>query len=287
VDTIHTENSEFQIVQALKLSRTKRAALGEVFIEGTESVKMAVKAGLEITRIVVAASKFRFPSSAVRDSAPRMGLSQWARDLIRTSPGARVLELADNLYNKLCERQEPPELLVTARRRPLELADLKLGANPFILLFDRPGDMGNLGSVIRSFNSFGGDALFILGHGVDPWDPKVIRASLGSIFFTPVLLLRSGGELDGFISQQNKLNTLRVWGTDSGGEVPLSQAPLERPLLLVIGNEARGMSVALKQICDGIISIPLVGNVNSLNAACAASICMWELYRRSFPKGPE
>jgi TrmH family RNA methyltransferase len=278
MDTIHTENAEFQIVQALKLSRDKRAALGEVFIEGTESVKMAVKAGWEITRIVVAASKTRSP---VCDSTPRQGLSQWARDLIRASPEARVLEMADSLYKKLCDRQEPPEMLVTARRRTVDLEDLKLGANPFILLFDRPSDMGNLGSVIRSFNSFGGDALFILGHGVDPWDPKVIRASLGSVFFTPVLLLRSNGELDGFISDQKRLNTLRVWGTDSGGGIPLSQAALERPLLLVIGNEAKGMSVALKQICDGIISIPLVGNVNSLNAACAASVCMWELYRRS------
>ncbi|MDR3148123.1 MAG: RNA methyltransferase, partial [Treponema sp.] len=74
---------------------------------------------------------------------------------------------------------------------------------------------------------------------------------------------------------------LRVWGTDSGGSIPLSQAPLERPLLLVIGNEAKGMSAALTRICDGIISIPLSGAVNSLNAACAASVCMWELYRRS------
>ncbi|MDR0668748.1 MAG: RNA methyltransferase [Treponema sp.] len=279
---IHTEDAEFQIVQALKCSRTKRAALGEIFIEGTESVKMAVKAGLEITRIVTAASKFRSPVHA-----PPAGLSQWARDLIRTKPGARLLEMADGLYKNLCDRQEPPELLVTARRRTRALADLKLGANPFILLFDRPSDMGNLGSVIRSFNSFGGDALFILGHGVDPWDPKVIRASLGSVFFTPVLSLRSNGELDGFIAEQKKLNALRVWGTDSGGAVPLSRAPLERPLLLVIGNEARGMSAALKQICDGIINIPLVGNVNSLNVACAASVCMWELYRRSFDKHTE
>jgi TrmH family RNA methyltransferase len=275
---VNTENAEFQIVQALKLSRSKRAALGEIFIEGTESVKMAVRAGLEITRFIIAASKARPP---LYDSAPGPGLSRWARELIRASPGVRTLEMADALYKKLCDRADPPELLVTARKKTLNLADLNLGAEPFILLFDRPSDRGNLGSAIRSFNSFGGDALFILGHGVDPWDPKVIRASLGSIFFTPVVLLRSNGELDGFIAEQKKLNAMRVWGTDSGGAVSLSQAPLKRPLLLAIGNEARGISAALKRLCDGIISIPLMGDVNSLNAACAASVCMWELYRRS------
>ncbi|MDR1025583.1 MAG: RNA methyltransferase [Treponema sp.] len=281
---VDTENAEFQVVQALKLSRAKRSALGEIFIEGTESIKMAVRAGLEITRIIVAASRVRTGRRSVlpvRESAPRQGLSQWARDLIRSCPGAGVLELADDLYEKLCDRTDPPEMLVTAKRRLSALADLRLREDPFILLFDRPSDMGNLGSVIRSFNSFGGDALLILGHGVDPWNPKVIRASMGSVFFTPVVPLQSNGELGGFIAEQKARNGMRVWGTDSGGAVPLSQAPLERPLLLIIGNEARGMSAALKQLCDGVTGIPLAGDVNSLNAACAASIVMWELQRRS------
>jgi TrmH family RNA methyltransferase len=281
---IHTENAEFQIVRALKLSRTKRSAAGEVFIEGTESIKMAARAGLEITRIMVAASRLRPPASG---SVPPRGLSSWARDLIAANPGARLLEMADSLYEKLCDRQEPPELLVTARRKTLGLEDLNLRPDPFILLFDRPSDLGNLGSVIRSFNSFGGDALLILGHGVDPWNPKVIRASLGSDFFTPVVSLRSNGELGGFIERQKALNALRVWGTDSGGTIPLERAPLERPLLLIIGNEARGMSVTLRGLCDGITGIPLLGDVNSLNAACAASICIWEVYRRSGKGNPE
>jgi TrmH family RNA methyltransferase len=271
-ERIGTENAEFQVIRALKLSRVKRSGLGEIFIEGTESIKMAVRAGLEITRIITAGSRAPGP-------APR--LSQWARDLTGVCPGARVLEMAGDLYERLCDRTDLPEMLVTARRRDTALADLGPQENPFILLFDRPSDMGNLGSAIRSFNSFGGDALLILGHGVDPWDPKVIRASMGSIFFTPLVLLQSNEELVSFIAEQKNLNGMQVWGTDSGGAVPLSRAPLARPLLLIIGNEARGMSAALKQLCDGITAIPLSGEVNSLNAACAASIVMWELRRRS------
>jgi TrmH family RNA methyltransferase len=282
VHSIKTENGEYQIIGALKLSRSKRAETGEIFIEGTESVKMALRAGLEFTRIIVAGSAFR---GLTGRSGAGPGLSRWARDLIRSSPGARTLEIEDGLYGKLCDRADPPELLVTARRKSLSLDDLTLPGDPLILLFDRPGDMGNLGSAIRSLNALGGDALFILGHGVDPWDPKVIRASLGSVFFTPVVSLRSNGELERFIAEQKGRNGLWVWGTDSKGAVPLDAAGLRRPLLLVIGNEAKGMSVALKRLCDGIISIPITGEVNSLNAACAASICLWEASRPGSGRG--
>jgi TrmH family RNA methyltransferase len=267
IDSINTENAEFQIIQSLKLNRAKRAAMGEIFIEGIEPIKQALKAKLEITRIITAGAK---------------DLSGWGQDLISGNTTAKVLEISGSLYEKLCDRANPSELLVTAKRSPLSLGELTRAwpEKPFFLLFDRPGDTGNLGSVIRSFNSFGGDALFILGHGVDSYDPKVIRASLGSIFFTPPALLQSNEELNTFIADQKTRNGLKVWGTDSSGTIPLTQASLTRPLLLIIGNEAKGMSVALKQLCDGIISIPLEGEVNSLNAASAASICMWEVVRQ-------
>lgn len=275
-DTISSENAEFQIIQAIKLSRSKRAETGEIFIEGIEAIKMAIRAGLEITRIIVAASRIQAGSSGSRP-----GLSRWARDLIRSKPQARVLEITDPLYEKLCDRSEPLEILVTAKTKLIGLGELKLPEKPCILLFDRPSDTGNLGSSIRSINALGGDAFFILGHGVDPWDPKVIRSSLGAVFFTPIVPLRSNEELGGFIADQKKRNGLRVWGTDSGGATPLDEAELCRPLLLIIGNETKGMSIALKQFCDGIVGIPLSGDVNSLNAACAAGICLWEVCRRS------
>jgi TrmH family RNA methyltransferase len=273
-EAVTTENGEFQIIQALKLSRSKRAERDEIFIEGIQAVKMAVKAGLELTRIISAGS-----------GAPE--LSPWGRDLIRGNPGAAVLAMAAPLYRKLCDRREPLELLVTAKKKTADLGRLKLPRDPFILLFDRPSDAGNLGSTIRSLNALGGDALFILGHGVDPWDPKVIRSSLGSVFFTPVVSLGSNRELEDFVIEQKRRNGLRVWGTDSAGDVPLSSSALLRPLLLAVGNEAKGISAALRQLCDGIISIPLLGEVDSLNAACAASICMWELRRRSGAEAPD
>jgi TrmH family RNA methyltransferase len=72
-----------------------------------------------------------------------------------------------------------------------------------------------------------------------------------------------------------------IIGTDSGGSVSLAQEALKKPIMVIIGNEAKGMSVKLKNLCDKIIQIPVSGKVNSLNVACAASIIIWEVYKNT------
>ena len=270
---ISTENAEFQIIEALKNNRTKRANNNEIFIEGIESIKQAFSARLNITRIIITEK-----------------ISPWAKKLIRQFDKPenvqaseknvlKIIEMAEGLYRKLCDRNEPSEMLVTARLPKLTLDELTLPEKPFILVLDRPSDTGNLGSIIRSANSFGVDAILLLGHGVDPWDPKTIRASLGSVFFTVPIQLESLGALEEYMEFLISQHDIKVWGTDSDGILSLSSRALKRPLMLILGNEARGMSLALQDLCDGIISIPLSGEVNSLNLASAASIFMWEVLR--------
>jgi TrmH family RNA methyltransferase len=149
--------------------------------------------------------------------------------------------------------------------------------NPFILTLDRPGDFGNLGSTIRSANAFGVDAVYIIGHGVDVYEPKVIRASLGSVFFTEIKTIDSMEELEKIIKTKKTKNGLKVIGTDSQGAVSIGEKAYARPIMLIIGNESKGMSVKLRTVCDEIVKIPISGNINSLNVSCAASIIMWEI----------
>lgn len=265
---INGENAEFQIIESLKMNRSKRAKNREVFIEGIEPIKQALKAGLEITRIITTKK-----------------ISSWARETIEKKAAAdaapRIIEMSEELYRRLCDRGEPSEMLVTAKIRPLKVDGLTFSENPFILLLDRPSDMGNLGSIIRSANSFNADAILIIGHAADPWDPKTIRASLGSIFFSPPVQLESLEELECLIQKMKSRCGLKVWGTDSAGASSLAAQKPERPILLILGNEARGMSAGLKNLCDTTACIPLSGNVNSLNVAQAAGIFMWEIYRNS------
>jgi TrmH family RNA methyltransferase len=185
------------------------------------------------------------------------------------------------LYKSLCDRDEPSEIVITAKVDFLGIDDLRLPSNPFLLVFDRPSDMGNLGSLIRSANSFDVDAILIIGHGVDVYDPKVIRSSLGSIFHSKIVLVQSMPEFEAWITEQKRSNKLNVVGTDSTGDVSLLRHPLIKPIAVVLGNEAKGMSVALKNLCDYIVSIPVSGAVNSLNVACAGSIILWDVYKNS------
>ncbi|MCL2832191.1 MAG: RNA methyltransferase [Treponema sp.] len=199
--------------------------------------------------------------------------------------------MTDDLYKKLCDRNEPSEMLVTARmpgadglQLPgLTAGGLQLPDNPFILVLDRPSDTGNLGSIIRSANAFGVDAVLLIGHGVDPWDPKTIRASLGSVFFTAPIQLESLDEFSESLKTLKNKCSLKIWGTDTQGSSSLTNTVIKRPLALVLGNEAKGMSQALRSLCDGIIGIPVTGEVNSLNISCAAGIFMWEVLRNSAP----
>ncbi len=266
---ISVRNAEFQVIQSLKLNRAKRHQLAEIFVEGIESIKQALSAGIEITRLIV------------HDEA---GLSDWGKLLVKRSK-APLIEMSFDLYKELCDREEPSELLITARVAPVSLGELMLPAQPVVLIFDRPSDHGNFGSLIRSANAFDVDAVFVVGHGIDWYDPKVIRSSLGAIFHTTIVQIPSMQALKDWIAQEKARSAIRIVGTDSTGSDSLTDLALCRPVALILGNEAKGMSVALKEVCDQLVRIPISGAVNSLNVACAGSILLWDIYRndrRSF-----
>jgi len=260
---ISIENSEYQIISSLKLNREKRSKLKELFIEGTECIKQAVSANYEITRIIINNNK---------------DLSGWGKNLIENNKDAKIINMSDRLYNELSDKTNPSEMLVTVKMKQNKIDEIT-DINQFILVFDRPSDHGNLGSIIRSANAFGVDAVFIAGHGADAYESKVIRASMGSVFHTKIFIIESMEKLTEFVKTQKDKNNMQVIGTDSKADVSLINYKLEKPIMLIIGNEAKGMSKKLIELCDKIIKIPMKGDINSLNVSNAASILMWEIFK--------
>ncbi|HRW47202.1 MAG: RNA methyltransferase [Caldilineaceae bacterium] len=263
---ISTANAEYQIITSLKQNRTKRSKLGEIFVEGIESIKQAQRAGVAFTRII---------------AGDRLGLSDWAKGFIAANQDATVVEMSAPLYRELCDRDEPSEIVVTAKISAQDFWEIELSDNPCVLIFDRPSDHGNFGTILRSANSFAVDAVFVIGHAIDIYDPKVIRSSLGGIFHTKIAAVPSMEELRQWVAAQKERSGLRLVGSDSTGSVSLESHRLARPIALVLGNEAKGMSVALKELCDYVVSIPLAGSMNSLNVSCAGSILLWEIFKNS------
>ena len=276
VRPVRTRNATFQLLEALKRNRHKRNELGEVFIEGIEPIKQAVAAGRRVKRILCS----DFPA-----------LSRWARALIDRVDYEEILQLDGDLYRTLAERGEPSEMMMTVADVALGLEDVALGPAPLVLVFDRPSDHGNLGTMIRSANAFGVDLVITTGHGVDVRDPKVIRASMGAVFHTPVVQVGSIATLESWLTRLRAHVNLAVLGTDSTGSTPNTTPLLRRPCALIMGNEALGMSAALRRLSDGMVAIPMQGKVDSLNVACAASILLWQILAssasgRAEPSGP-
>ncbi|TGK51946.1 RNA methyltransferase [Leptospira kanakyensis] len=259
---ISVKNSEFQILMALRTNRSKRSQEKEVFVEGTENIKQLISARWQITRILF------------RDG---VNLSSWGESVLKSNPSAKQLEVSPELYLELSEKENPSELIVTAKISSYDLRDLPEIKNPFYLLFDRPSDLGNFGSILRSADAFSVDAVFVLGHAVDVYEPKVIRASLGSVFHTKIVFIESLSVLETFFKKEKERVGLQIVGSDSTGEYSLVDTTLNSPILVILGNEAKGMSVHLQSLCDFILKIPMYGVVNSLNVSVAGSILLWEI----------
>jgi TrmH family RNA methyltransferase len=262
---VGVENATFQHLEVLKRNREKRAKYREIFVEGVTSINALVETGHAITAIAYD-----------RDKA----LSRWAKGIIEAAEPQTIYRLSTELIAKLSDRADPSELIVTARPLERSLGDIPLSPDLFVVIFERPTNHGNLGSLIRTCDAFGVDALITTGHGIDTYDPAVIRASLGAIFHTRIIHEPSGAALEDWIGRvREALPGARLVGTRAEADAPIYDAGLTPPLIVALGSEAQGMSHRLESLADMMVSIPMQGHVDSLNVACAGSILVYEIKR--------
>jgi tRNA G18 (ribose-2'-O)-methylase SpoU len=251
-------SAEFQLLCSLKENRRQRARQGRFLVEGVRPIDVAVERGWPVT-------------SLLHPEGRR--LSAWARGLLDSGVATERVAVAPSLWAELSDRDEPSELLAVLE---LPVDDLSRVHPGLAVVFDRPSSPGNLGSVIRSADAFGADGVVVTGHAADPYDPQAVRASQGALFALPVVRAGGGAEVDAWLEASGA----RVVGSSARGAVPLAEADLGGDLVLVLGNEARGMSAAWRERCDEIVAIPATGVAGSLNVAAAAAILLYEARRR-------
>jgi TrmH family RNA methyltransferase len=237
--------------------RSRKDAEGHSFlgIEGGNLVLEAVKSRLRLVTLFVTPDFFEQLEPAIRDVAEDVLLIEM--DILATAVSTEAPQPIAALI-------EPPEF---------EEAEL-FSANPLLLVADRLQDPGNLGTLIRSAEAFGASGLICLPGTVSEWNPKCVRASAGSVFRLPIL----------YRCEDHALHILRESGVTVLAAVAdgrdAAEFPLDSPVALVIGNEGSGISAELIAKCDGRISIPCPGPVESLNAATAASVLLYEASRQ-------
>ena len=258
-----SKNAAYQQFEALKRSREKRAQRRSFFLEGVHPVEQAVLHGWEFEAV---------------GGAQGARLSGWARDMIDKARPASLYRIAPELMRELSDRNEPCELIALVRTRADGLARFRSERAAVYVLFDRPQSPGNLGTVIRSADAFGAAGLIVTGHGADEYDPLCIRASVGAVFALPVARMETAERVMEWLGALDERP--EIVGTSARGDVLLDYVDLTGPTLLLIGNETFGLSKGWRERCDVLARIPIGGAASSLNAGCAASICLYEITRQ-------
>lgn len=225
---ISRPNARFQQWEALLRNRTKRQRAGEFLVQGVRPISLAVEQG--------------WPIRAVLYDAERK-LSRWASDILRQTGGERVA-LSPELLHQLGDKdQDAPELVAVAGMPDDSLDRIRSEESFLGMVFDRPSLPGNIGTIVRSLDAFGGAGLIVTGHGADPYDPASVRASTGSLFAVPIVRSPSHQPVVAWAHEERALGgALTIVGTDENGTVNIDDLDLTGPALLVIGNETAGLS---------------------------------------------
>jgi 23S rRNA (guanosine2251-2'-O)-methyltransferase len=202
-----------------------------------------------------------------------LAAEQWLRD----EPGLRVHVKPERALSDEAGTRDHQG--VVARVAPYRYADAyELAAvdRPLLVCLDQVTDPHNLGAVIRSAEGAGATGVVVPSHGAARVTPAVSRSSAGAVEHLPVAVVQN---LARYLNDVKGPN-LWVWGAATDGGTPLWEADLDGGAAFVLGAEGRGLRPLVRRACDGLVSIPLAGNVESLNVSVAAAVLLYEARRR-------
>jgi len=237
---------------------------GDCAIEGVRILEEAIRSGL------------RFRAVFFRESAQNHA----ERILPQIGAHVETLLVPDRLFDGAVPSETPQGVAALVRLKEFSLDDLleRVQVGP-IMVVTGLQDPGNLGTILRSAEAFG-SAGVVVGEGtVSPFNPKVIRASAGSIFRLPVVAAKDTGGKEASPARF-RASGVRIFATSSHKGTPLDQAKLTGPVAVFIGSEGSGLPKPLMAQVDEIVAIPHSPQVESLNAGVAASIVLYEAARQ-------
>jgi len=185
--------------------------------------------------------------------------------------GKEIESVSSKVMRSISDTETPQGILVLLHRRELILAT----SLDFVLIPDGVRDPGNLGSMLRTAAAAGVQAVFLPPGTVDAYSPKVVRAAMGAHFRLPILEI-SWQE----VKTRLVTDSLDIYLAAMEGGIRYDQADLRHPLALIIGGEASGASPDAERLVGARLHIPMPGGSESLNAAAAAAIILFEIVRQ-------
>ncbi|MCC8162545.1 MAG: RNA methyltransferase [Lachnospiraceae bacterium] len=184
--------------------------------------------------------------------------------------------LDDRVYKAVSDTKTPQGVLCLMERFHYTLADLTQKSHPFLIVLENLQDPGNLGTIIRTAEGAGADGVILSNDSVDIYNPKTIRATMGSVYRVPFLYADDLKEVLSDLKERG----VRSYAAHLGGTCGYDEADYRRGCAFLIGNEGNGLTVDLSTCADVLVRIPMHGKLESLNASVAAAILMYEACRQ-------
>lgn len=184
--------------------------------------------------------------------------------------------LKNDVFNHVADTKTPQGVLCVMKQKRYTLEQLTAGERPLLLVLENVQDPGNLGTMMRTAEGAGVSGVLLSRGCVDIYNPKTIRSTMGSIYRVPFLYT------DNLRADMEKLHKkgITTYAAHLKGKKPYDEASYQGPTAFLIGNEGNGLSEELSEMAKQYIKIPMEGQLESLNAAVAAAILMYEASRQ-------
>lgn len=252
-------NPSIDLSRVLSLhSRSEREQSGLFWAEGHRCLHSAVRAHREVSAIVY---------------CPELLGSRvtWQKLNQLRNAGVATLEVSAEQFLALSSHKEPQGVGIVARQTWQPLIGLNPGSKDLWVVLDNVRTAGNLGTILRTCAAVGAQGVMLIGGEADPHDPACVRASMGAIF-SQRLIRTSAKALAGW----RKRHPCRIIGASPAARDHYRRANYKGPLLLLMGSERSGLRERQQALCDQLVSLPMVGDVDSLNLAIATGVLLYE-----------
>lgn len=249
------------LIQLQKKSKVRREQ--QCFV--VEGVKMVLEAPVERLKAVYMSESF------AKDEKQRRAVETKAR-----SAGCFPEIFSDRVFKEASDTMTPQGVMAVISMKTWDWKSLFRGERRLILILESLQDPGNLGTILRTGEGAGIDGVILNHTSVDPYMPKVIRSTMGSIYRVPIAVAE---DLEPVVSRL-KDSGVRVFAAHLKGRKSYYEQDYLKDTCFMIGNEANGLSEPLAQMATDYIRIPMSGQVESLNAGVAAALLMYEAKRQ-------
>jgi len=262
-------NDLIKKVKSLKLKKYRE--LRKIFfVEGARIVKEALMSSAEIEEIII--SEKALENEDIAD-AIRMAIKL----------GCDTYTVSETVFKSISETKNPQGILATIKMADCDLEEMIIAKSidvheyeKYFVILDEIKDPGNMGTIIRTADAAGFKGVIVSKGCVDVYNPKVLRSTMGSIFHIPINLSQDLS----YALKEIKTQNIKVYAAHTKGNLYYYEADMTQSTAIVIGNEAFGISDKTMELADELISIPIRGRAESLNASVAAGILMYEPLRQ-------